>query len=106
MNANKVLCEKNNVTYGDIRIAMAEGAQNIEDIKEMTAACCEEDCCKKDIEMALNMICNCNRVTRAKILEVIKKGAKTVDKIGQYTAAGTSCGKCKVIISKMIEKNS
>lgn len=106
MNTTKVICKTNNVTYGEVRVAMAKGAQNIEDLQNMNSACCQEDCCKKEVEAALNIICNCNNVRREKIIAAIKKGATTVEKVGQYTAAGTTCGRCKGIISAMIEKNS
>lgn len=106
MNANAVICKTNNVTYGELREAMANGASTIEELKEMTGACGNEDCCKAGLDSTFNLICVCKKVRRDKILAVIKKGAKTVDKVSQYTEAGTGCGKCKKIIERLIQDNA
>ncbi|MDO7206044.1 (2Fe-2S)-binding protein [Paraclostridium bifermentans] len=37
------------------------------------------------------------------MVEAVKNGADTVEKVGEVTKAGTGCGRCKGIISNIIE---
>jgi len=60
------VCYCTDITLGEIRKAIADGAQTLEDIQEATGACtgnrCEEKnpsggCCETDIRMILSEYC-------------------------------------------------
>ncbi len=48
-------------------------------------------------------VCICLAVTAAEIESVIESGAKSTKKVGARCGAGTSCGKCKNSIRRIID---
>ena len=48
-------------------------------------------------------VCICLAVTTAEIERVIESGAKSTKKVGARCGAGTSCGKCKNSIRRIID---
>ena len=53
--------------------------------------------------MSDKIICLCQGIIEDTIIDAIKNGADTVEKVGEVTGAGTACGRCKGIISNIIE---
>jgi bacterioferritin-associated ferredoxin len=47
-------------------------------------------------------VCICLAVTAAEIERVIESGAGSTKKVGARCGAGTSCGKCKTSIRRII----
>jgi bacterioferritin-associated ferredoxin len=47
-------------------------------------------------------VCICLAVTAAEIERVIESGAGSTKKVGTRCGAGTSCGKCKTSIRRII----
>jgi bacterioferritin-associated ferredoxin len=48
-------------------------------------------------------VCICLAVTAAEIENCIESGAKSTKKVGARCGAGTSCGKCKNNIRRIID---
>jgi bacterioferritin-associated ferredoxin len=48
-------------------------------------------------------VCICLAVTAAEIDSAIESGAKSTKKVGARCGAGTSCGKCKNTIRRIID---
>jgi bacterioferritin-associated ferredoxin len=48
-------------------------------------------------------VCICLAVTAAEIESVIETGARSTKKVGARCGAGTSCGKCKSSIRRIIQ---
>jgi bacterioferritin-associated ferredoxin len=48
-------------------------------------------------------VCICLAVTAAEIEGAIEQGAKSTKKVGESCGAGTSCGKCKNTVRRIIE---
>ena len=55
------------------------------------------------MEAVLKNACKCKNVSIQEILNAVNNGADTVEKVGEVTGAGTACGRCKSIISDIIE---
>ncbi|WP_122640749.1 (2Fe-2S)-binding protein [Romboutsia sp. Marseille-P6047] len=75
--------------YLKIRKAQAQGVRTVEELKE--------------IESLLRNACACKNVTIDEVVKAVENGADTVEKVGEATKAGTGCGRCKGIISDIIE---
>jgi bacterioferritin-associated ferredoxin len=45
----------------------------------------------------------CRVVTRKVIESVIEGGAQTVEEVGNRSGAGTDCGKCRRMITRLLE---
>ncbi|WFD12351.1 (2Fe-2S)-binding protein [Tepidibacter hydrothermalis] len=103
MPVNRIICNCKQVSYGDIRKAMVEGARTIEEIQEITGAGTGCGNCIKDIKKILALACGCNKVSVEAVVNAVKDGADTVEKVGEATGAGTNCGKCKVLIQNIID---
>ena len=56
MDENKIICSCFGTTVGDIKKAMNDGAQNIEDIKAMTQAGTACGACLDDIEALMEQL--------------------------------------------------
>lgn len=102
---NFVVCDKNNVSYLDIRMAMVKGLRTAEEIKEATNACGECTGCETSLEWILSTVCRCRAVPLKAVVDAVKSGADTVEKVGEAVKAGTepTCGKCKILIKNIIE---
>ena len=100
---NRIVCHCNQVSYADIRMAMAEGARTVEEIQEITGAGTGCGNCIQDIEKILSVACGCNNVSMADALDAINAGADTVEKLEETTGAGNTCGKCKKLLQNMID---
>ena len=101
--SNKMVCKCKQVTYGDIRKAMTNGARTVEDIQKMTGAGTGCGGCIEDIKKILSVACECKNVSMETVIEAVKNGADTVEKVSEITGAGTGCGKCKYLIKNIIE---
>ena len=96
------VCDKNNVQYIDIRMAMVKGLRKLEEIKEATGACGECAGCKEHLDWILSSVCGCLDVSLAAVVEAVKNGADTVEKVVATTKAGSACGRCKVLIENIV----
>lgn len=86
--------------YKQVRMAQANGARTIEDLKDVIIASDEE---REEIEKLLKNACRCKNVSIETIVNAVKDGADTVDKVVEVTGAGSACGRCKGIIGNIIE---
>ncbi|MBB6623371.1 (2Fe-2S)-binding protein [Clostridium gasigenes] len=89
--------------YLQVRKAQVEGARTIEELKELSDIVIENEEELKDVEALIKTACRCKNVSIDTIVEAVKGGADTVEKVGEVTNAGTGCGRCKSIISNIIE---
>lgn len=105
MAGNRTICTENNVDYITIRKAMCGGARTVEDLVQKTGVCTECEGCKSELENILSSVCGCKKVSLKTVVEAVKNGADTVEKVGEVTGAGTGedCGRCKALISNIIE---
>ena len=102
--SNFIVCDKNNVSYLDIRMAMVKGLRTVNEIKESTNTCTECSGCKTSLEWILTTVCRCRAVPLKAVVDAVKNGADTVEKIVEVTKAGTdpACGKCKILIENIL----
>lgn len=89
--------------YLQVRKAQAQGARTIEELKEMSDIVIENEEELKEVESLIKNACKCKKVSIDTIVEAVKNGADTTEKVGEVTKAGTGCGRCKGIISNIIE---
>lgn len=89
--------------YLKVRMAQAQGARTIEELKEMSDIVIENDEELKDVEEVIKNACRCKNISIETVVEAVKNGADTVEKVGEVTKSGTGCGKCKGIISNIVE---
>ncbi|CEI73042.1 MULTISPECIES: (2Fe-2S)-binding protein [Romboutsia] len=89
--------------YLQVRKAQAQGARTIEELKKMSDINIENEEELKEVEALIKNACKCKNVSIDTIVEAVKNGADTVEKVGEVTKAGTGCGRCKGIISNIIE---
>ena len=89
--------------YLQVRKAQAQGARTIEELKEISDIVIENEEELKEIEALIKNACKCKNVSIDTIVEAVKNGADTVEKVEETTKAGTGCGRCKGIISNIIE---
>ncbi|WP_367173765.1 (2Fe-2S)-binding protein [uncultured Clostridium sp.] len=101
--ANRIVCKCKQVSYGDIRKAMTNGARTVEDIQNVTGAGTGCGGCIEDIKKILSVVCGCKNISMETVVEAVKNGADTVGEISEITGAGTGCGKCKHLIQNIIE---
>ena len=100
---NRIVCHCNQVSYADIRKAMACGARTVEEIQEITGAGTECGNCIGDIESILSVACGCNNVSMEDAVNALHAGADTVEKMEEATGAGNNCGKCKLLLQNIID---
>ncbi|MCL2285465.1 MAG: (2Fe-2S)-binding protein [Firmicutes bacterium] len=102
--SNFTVCNKNDVTYLDIRMAMVKGLRTADEIKEATNACGECVGCETSLDWILSTVCRCRAVPLEAVVKAVKNGADTVEKVGEAVKAGTepTCGKCKILIENII----
>ena len=89
--------------YLKVRMAQGQGARTIEELKELSDIVIENDEELKEVEAVLKNACKCKNVSIQEIVNAVNNGADTVEKVGEVTGAGTACGRCKGIISNIIE---
>ncbi|SCH74328.1 (2Fe-2S)-binding protein [Romboutsia sp. 1001713B170207_170306_H8] len=89
--------------YLKIRKAQAQGVRTVEELKEMYNLEINDNEELKEIESLLRNACACKNVTIDEVVKAVENGADTVEKVGEATKAGTGCGRCKGIISDIIE---
>lgn len=89
--------------YLKVRMAQAQGARTIDELKNLSDIVIENDTELKEIEVLLKNACKCKNVSIDEIVNAVKNGADTIEKVGKVTGAGTACGRCKGIISNIIE---
>jgi len=89
--------------YLQVRKAQAQGARTIEELKEMSDIVIENEGEQKEIESLIKNACRCKNVSIDTIVEAVKNGSDTIEKVQEVTKAGTGCGRCKGIISNIIE---
>ena len=89
--------------YLKVRMAQGQGARTIDELKNMTDIVIENDTELNEIENLLKNACKCRNVSIQEIVNAVNNGADTVEKVGEATGAGTACGRCKGIISNIIE---
>jgi len=102
--ANFTVCETNNVSYLDIRMAMVQGLRTLEEIKTATNACGECAGCSEHLPWILSTVCRCLNISVAAVVEAVHNGADTVEKACAMTTAGTApdCGRCKILIENIV----
>ena len=78
-----------NEKYLKVRKAQGQGARTADELQQ--------------IENLLKNACKCKNVSIQEVINAVNNGADTVAKVGEATGAGTVCGKCKGIISYIVE---
>lgn len=89
--------------YVKVRMAQAQGARTVDELKNLSDIVIENDTELQEIEVLLKNACGCKKVSIEDIVNAVKNGADTIEKVGEATGAGTACGRCKGIISNIIE---
>ncbi len=89
--------------YLKVRKAQAEGVRTIEELKSMSDIVIENDTELEEVETLLQNACKCKNVSISTIVDAVKNGADTFEKVKETTNAGAGCGRCKGIISNIIE---
>ena len=89
--------------YLKVRHAQVEGARTVEELKEMSDIVIETEEELQEVEALIKVACRSHKVSIETVVEAVKAGADTVEKVGEVTKAGTSCGRCKGIITNIIE---
>jgi NAD(P)H-nitrite reductase large subunit len=100
---NRIICHCKQVSYGDIRVAMVNGARTLEEIQKETGAGTECGNCIEDIKKILALACGCKMLSMKTVVEAVKNGADTLEKLEEVTGAGSDCGKCKSLLQNIIE---
>ncbi len=89
--------------YIKVRSAQAQGARTVQEIKDMTDIVIENDEEYREIDRLIQNVCKCQNVSVNEVVAAVKNGAQTVEQVMEETKAGTGCGRCKGIISNIIE---
>lgn len=89
--------------YLIVRKAQGQGARTVEELKNMSDIVIENDDELKEIETLLKNACKCKNVSIEEVVNAVKNGADTVEKVVEITKAGSACGRCKGIITNVIE---
>lgn len=89
--------------YIKVRSAQAQGARTVHDVKVMTDIVIENDEEYREIDRVVQNVCKCQNVSVNEVVAAVKNGAQTVDQVMEETKAGTGCGRCKGIITNILE---
>ena len=89
--------------YLQVRKAQSQGARTSEKFKELSDIVIENEAELKDVEALIKNACKCKNVSIETIVEAVRDGTDTIEKVVEVTKAGTGCGRCKVIISNIVE---
>ena len=102
--SNFIVCDRNNVSYLDIRMGMVKGLRTVDEIKEAANVCTECTGCQTSLEWILSTVCRCRAVPLKAVVDAVKNGADTIEKVGEAVKAGTdpACGKCKILIENIL----
>lgn len=102
----EIVCKKNNISYGDVRKAMVEGARTKEDLIDKAGVCGECPECIERIPYMTSMLCGCKEVPMQKVIDAVQsKEASTLEDVMEMTGAGTgeNCGRCQGLIKNIFE---
>ncbi|CDA10434.1 MAG: (2Fe-2S)-binding protein [Intestinibacter bartlettii] len=91
--------------YKKIRMAQAEGARTVEDLRRMTDLVIENEEEATEMQRILKNACGCNNVSVEEVARAVRNGADTVEKVTAATGAGANCDKCKGGVLQSIIKN-
>ena len=91
--------------YKKIRMAQAEGARTVEDLRRMTDLVIENEEEAKEMQRILKNASGCNNVSVEEVARAVRNGADTVEKVTAATGAGANCDKCKGGVLQSIIKN-
>ena len=69
--------------YKKIRMAQAEGARTVEDLRRMTDLVIENEEEAKEMQRILKNACGCNNVSVEEVARAVRNGADTVEKLQQ-----------------------
>ena len=102
--SNFIVCDRNNVSYLDIRMGMVKGLRTADEIKEAVNVCTQCTGCQTSLEWILSTVCRCRAVPIKAVVDAVRNGADTVEKVGEAVKAGTdpACGKCKILIENIV----
>ena len=89
--------------YIMVRKAQAQGVRTLDELKSFCDIKIDSNEEQGQIEELLKNCCKCKNVSIEAVVEAVKNGADTVEKVGEITTAGTVCGRCKGIITNIIE---
>jgi len=51
-------------------------------------------------------VCHCHGITDHTIRDCVQQGATTTETVGRQCGAGTSCGGCRPLIDKLVEREN
>ena len=89
--------------YKQVRMAQANGARTIEELKNLSDISIDNDEEMMEIEALLKQACKCKNVSIEAVVKAVNDGADSLEKVMEVTSAGTACGRCKGILSNIIE---
>lgn len=89
--------------YKKVRMAMAQGARTIEDIKRDTDVVIKDEAYEDHIKKILANACSCKNISIETVVEAVKNGADTLEKVREATGANTVCGRCSGLIQNIID---
>ncbi len=103
MAKDRVICNKNDIKYSDIRKAMCQGARTREDLIEKAGICNECEGCESEVDGILSSVCGCKNVSLQDVKDAIAAGCDTPEKVEEKTGAGSVCGRCTKLVENIIE---
>lgn len=89
--------------YTKVRSAQAQGARTVQDVKVLTDIVIENDEEYREVDRLVQNVCKCQNVSVNEVVAAVKNGAQTVEQVMEETKAGTGCGRCKGIITNILE---
>lgn len=89
--------------YLIVRKAQAQGVRTVTELKDQTDIVIENDEELAAVEALLKNVCKCKNVSVDEVVTAVNNGADTIEKVAEVTKAGTACGRCKGIISNILE---
>ena len=92
-----------NEKYIKVRVAQAQGARTVKEVKDMTDIVIEDDDEYREIDRVLQNVCKCQNVSVNEVVASVKNGSDTIEKVMEDTKACTGCTRCKGVIENIIE---
>lgn len=92
-----------NEKYKKVREAQSQGARSVKEVKDMTNIVIENDEELREVDRVIQNACRCQNVSVNEVVAAVKNGADTVGKVAGETNACTGCGRCKSVITNIIE---
>ncbi|MDO5294192.1 MAG: (2Fe-2S)-binding protein [bacterium] len=89
--------------YRQVRMAQAQGARTVEELKKVSDIVIENEEELAEVEALLKNACKCKKVSIEDVVTAVKNGADTIEKVAEATKATAACGRCKGIITNIIE---